>query len=848
MSAQHARQLQKEERGELQPKAKVNAKLEELNKSSSVQKLKSNDVPLETDKILCKQGAERSDTYCTAYAGNLNKPLRANVLQNATVPICSTPAPDTASVIRGPLTHNAIPLAKKTDTNMLEHTAQKIPAQSHDSSAPKHLQVEDMEGQVHKQESILRVSTTDANKGPFHNAFPSVKNTDINMIHIDQKGASELYDSTTLKGRILRPPPASESEGLNKGSPIQNVMPSAKNNGINMKEYIAQKSVLQSHENSAPKHLQMEIRRRQVRSQEGVLRERSNIAESTENITTDAGTLVDRWNTEAKPHVELSTESKNRRPASPLVFGTKNTEASSVHKARISGVVINSAIIPVQVSSVRGFTVGSIMLGDASLASVNEEKTVAKEMHDSIPRQTEQSGTNQPGVQCVEDAHGSDRIIRAPVKESKKKEQSEAGGLNCAAIPSPIQPSGNQSIISKNLVPAKTSEMERHAHKPAYKELDLQNPRQTLLVENHKISSDNLSTSKSDTKTVDKEALSAPSATEAEVKIETENREGEKTSKHLGRSCASSNHGSTKGSASAAAGLNEQEANSVLKIMQQLSDQLEQVEKQLDSCTHVAAVNRPQTSQLVSMPGYTWGEHHASRSQRQYHVDGQGNMWINYAANSHMDRRVMAQGPDMQTAHLLSGPVPVPENNLAGVKVGPAPGWKLDTTERVSDMGDAPGLSMASRGAASAQNAYRVGQMDVMVSMQATGVMAYRAATAVNHEVLYHASPELEQLNPAWLPHVQYDSVHHRGSGGTGVYLPGMNGGGGVQAHGRGGGGGYLTGPPMVGPVQHPEYQLVPAAVPLATGWTDGDSTMVPAVGHPAETWGAAYGDHLYYV
>jgi hypothetical protein len=54
-----------------------------------------------------------------------------------------------------------------------------------------------------------------------------------------------------------------------------------------------------------------------------------------------------------------------------------------------------------------------------------------------------------------------------------------------------------------------------------------------LLVENHKISSDNLSTSKSDTKTVDKEALSAPSATEAEVKIETENREGEKTSKHL---------------------------------------------------------------------------------------------------------------------------------------------------------------------------------------------------------------------------------------------------------------------------------------------------------------------------
>lgn len=103
--------------------------------------------------------------------------------------------------------------------------------------------------------------------------------------------------------------------------------------------------------------------------------------------------------------------------------------------------------------------------------------------------------------------------------------------------------------------------------------------------------------------------------------------------------------GSTNGSASAAPGLNEQEANSVLKIMHELSDQLEQIEKHLDSSTHVATVNHPQPTQMVmvSMPGYTWGEH-AGRSQRQYHVDGQGNMWINYAANSHMDGRVMTRG------------------------------------------------------------------------------------------------------------------------------------------------------------------------------------------------------------
>ncbi|XP_022684655.1 uncharacterized protein LOC101778892 isoform X4 [Setaria italica] len=881
LSAQHA-QLQKEERGKLQLKAKVNGKLEELNRSSSVQNQKSNDVPLEADKILRKQGAEgsgtsnhdtsTSDTCCTAYAGNL-KPLRANGTENATVPISSTLAADTASVNRGPLTHNVMPLAKKTDTNMLEHTAQKIRAQSHDSSAPKHLQVEDREGQVHKLESISRVSTTvsgtaDANKGPLiHNAFHSAKNTDINMIHIDQKGASESYDTTALmhlqtedkrrqvhsQGRILRGPPASESAGLNKGSSILNVMPSAKNNGINMKEYITRKSALWSHENSAPKHLQMEIRRRQVRSQEGVLRERSNIAESTENITTDSGTPVDTWNTEAKPHAELSTHSKNRRPASPLVFGTKNTEASSVHKAHISGVIINSAIIPVQVSSVRGFTVGSIMLGDASLAFVNQEKTVAKEVHDdvthscSIPKQTEKSGTNQPGVQRVKDPHGSDRIMHTPVKEPRKREQSEAGGLNCAAIPAPIQPSGNQSIVSQNSAPEKTSEMERHAHKPAYKELDLQNPRKMLPAENHTTSSDNLSTSKSDAKTVDEEALDAPTATKPE------NREDEKTSKHLGRSSASSNQGSTNGSASAAPGLNEQEANSVLKIMHELSDQLEQIEKHLDSSTHVAAVNHPQPTQMVmvSMPGYTWGEH-AGCSQRQYHVDGQVNMWINYAANSHMDGRVMTQGAGLQTAHLLPGPisvpVPVPENNLAGVKVGPAPGWKWDTAEHVliSDTGDAPGLSTARRGAAPTQNALRVGQMDVMLGVQATGGMAYGAATAaVNPEVLYHAGPELEQLNPAWFPHVQHDGMHHHGgSGGTSVYLLGMDGGAGAHAHG--GGGGYMTGPPMVGPV-HPEYQLMPAVASPVAGWSDGGSAMVPALGHPAETWGPAYGEHVYY-
>lgn len=93
-----------------------------------------------------------------------------------------------------------------------------------------------------------------------------------------------------------------------------------------------------------------------------------------------------------------------------------------------------------------------------------------------------------------------------------------------------------------------------------------------------------------------------------------------KVAKHLGRSSAAYDQGSTNGLATLAPDLTEQEANFlVLKIMQELSDQLEQGEKQLDS-THVAAVSCSEQTQTVSLPGDTWGEHRVSDSQRQYHV------------------------------------------------------------------------------------------------------------------------------------------------------------------------------------------------------------------------------------
>ena len=144
---------------------------------------------------------------------------------------------------------------------------------------------------------------------------------------------------------------------------IHNVIPSAKNNENSLMEHIARRSASQSHENSSPKRLQMENRRRQVHPLERVLRERSNIAESTEDITTVSGTHVNAPNAEAKPHVDLSTQSKNR-PVSPCVFGTENTETSGLCKAPVSGVVINISIITMQAALDRGFTVG-IMLGDA---------------------------------------------------------------------------------------------------------------------------------------------------------------------------------------------------------------------------------------------------------------------------------------------------------------------------------------------------------------------------------------------------------------------------------------------------------------------------------------------------
>jgi len=262
LSAQHPKQLQEEERGKLQQKAKANAKLE-LKRCLFVQNQMSNDVPQETNKNICKQNA-------------------------------GSAAKNTAAAISS--SQNVMCAAKKTDISMQEHIAQKTEAESHDSNARKHLQTEDREGQVHKQESISRGSTpasdtADANISPLiPNTISPVKNTEIKIMEpIDLKGLSHTNESRTpmhlqmeekrrqvhSHRRILRGcTPASGPAGVNKGSLIHNVIPSAKNNENSVMEHIAWKSASQSHENSSPKRLLMENRQKQVHPQERVLRER----------------------------------------------------------------------------------------------------------------------------------------------------------------------------------------------------------------------------------------------------------------------------------------------------------------------------------------------------------------------------------------------------------------------------------------------------------------------------------------------------------------------------------------------------------------------------------------------
>jgi hypothetical protein len=97
----------------------------------------------------------------------------------------------------------------------------------------------------------------------------------------------------------------------------------------------------------------------------------------------------------------IRSDSDAIRPATTLVFGNENnsTKVLSVHKTAING-----STIPAKVTSVTGLIVGSIMLEDVSLASVNLERAAAaKEVHDT---------TTSP----VEDSVSNDGVMRKPIE------------------------------------------------------------------------------------------------------------------------------------------------------------------------------------------------------------------------------------------------------------------------------------------------------------------------------------------------------------------------------------------------------------------------------------------------
>uniref|UniRef100_A0ACD5ZVY4 Uncharacterized protein n=1 Tax=Avena sativa TaxID=4498 RepID=A0ACD5ZVY4_AVESA len=260
---------------------------------------------------------------------------------------------------------------------------------------------------------------------------------------------------------------ASNTSGVSKGPWIHNVKSSAKNTEINMIEHIAHKSTSLSHDNSTPEHLQMENRRRHFSSRE-------------RNIT-DSETSADTKGDEAKSLVGLLTRIKNSRSysnavtpaATPVIGNEKNSaKVSSVHN-HVPCVAISSSMIPAKVTSVTGLIVGSIMLDDVSLASVNPEwAAAAKEVHNtatglSRPQQVKKPEKNQHGLQPVEDSVLNDSVLCKPIEQTCKKDERAEEGPNGMAIAAATEPSGSHVMVLENVVTKQKSEIGWYSHKPS---------------------------------------------------------------------------------------------------------------------------------------------------------------------------------------------------------------------------------------------------------------------------------------------------------------------------------------------------------------------------------------------
>jgi hypothetical protein len=107
-----------------------------------------------------------------------------------------------------------------------------------------------------------------------------------------------------------------------------------------------------------------------------------------------------------------------------------------VHKTAING-----STIPAKVTSITGLIVGSIMLEDVSLASVNLKRAAAaKEVHDTA-------------TSPVEDSVSNDGVMRKPIEQTCKKEMHAEGCPNVMAAAT--EPSGSCSMALENAAPTK---------------------------------------------------------------------------------------------------------------------------------------------------------------------------------------------------------------------------------------------------------------------------------------------------------------------------------------------------------------------------------------------------------
>ncbi|CAM0874178.1 unnamed protein product [Alopecurus aequalis] len=434
--------------------------------------------------------------------------------------------------------------------------------------------------------------------------------------------ASSLTATQPVNGvKIMKVPVgsslASNTSGVSKGLWTHNVMSSAKNTEINMIEHIAHKSTSPSHDNSTPEHLHMKNRRMHFDSRE-------------RNIT-DSETHADTNGAEAKSHEDLSTRNMNNRrdsgavrPAATPVFG--NEMNSSVHKAHVPYVAINGSAIPAKVTSVTGLIVGSIMLDDFVLTSVNQEwEAGAKEIHDtatslSRPQQVKKSEKNPVS---------NDSVMCKPIKQTGQKEEPAEGAPNGMAVAAAIEPSGSRSMVFENVGTTKKSQLGRYAHKPVCEELQQQNLWAMLPGENQTTSYDNRAYSNLETKCHDKEAPA--SSTKAEVTTGLNDWLDRKTTLDY----QVRPHGSWKQKSDGLCSVVQNLAEpadyfNVANVEQESSNQWQQGAENFESKAHDGTVDHLKPTQMVPSPDITWKKHRATGSPRGYHAEGQRNVGSRY--------------------------------------------------------------------------------------------------------------------------------------------------------------------------------------------------------------------------